>query len=201
MFRLRVTAFLAALVVSFPVAVPADEAPSAAPAGAAATAPADPPGSIRFVAQNRVATADGQFRRWKIASARIDEADPAKSEVVVVVDLASIDTANPKRDDHLRNPDFFDVARYPTATARLTGFRAAGADRYAVDVELDLHGTRKTFPVEFRVTDRAARRYAAETKIRRTDFGIGAPFNGLNPLSVDEEVVLRVEGTVPASAP
>ncbi|MFM7143070.1 MAG: YceI family protein [Alphaproteobacteria bacterium] len=195
-------AVLAALfALALPRVAPADE--TAAPAAAAAGQASDetPPGSIRFVAQNRVATADGQFRRWRVASAKIDEAHPEKSEVEVVVDLASLDTANQKRDDHLRNPDFFDVAKYPTATAKLRGFRTAGPDRYAVDVELDLHGAKKTFPMEFRVTDRAARRYAAETKIRRTDFGIGAPHSSLNPLSIDEEVVLRVEGVVPPAAP
>ena len=35
----------------------------------------------------------------------------------------------------------------------------------------------------------------------QTDFGIGAPHSSLNPLSVDEDVVLRVEGTVPPAAP
>ncbi|MBU6281836.1 YceI family protein [bacterium] len=199
MHRILPAALAAAFTLLLPVAARADEA--GAKAAATVAADATPPGSIRFVAQNKVATADGQFRRWKVASAKIDEGHPENSEVEVVVDLASIDTANQKRDDHLRNPDFFDTARFPTATARLRGFRPAGPDRFAVDVELDLHGTKKSFPMEFRVTDRAARRYAAETKIRRTDFGIGAPYSSLNPLSIDEEVVLRVEGTVPATAP
>ncbi len=200
----RVPATVLAVAIAFlsPVAARADGTAAPAAAAPATAVDAAPPGSIRFVAQNRVATADGQFRRWKIASAKIDEQHPENSEVEVVVDLASIDTANQKRDDHLRNPDFFDTSRFPTATARLRGFRPAGPDRFAVDVELDLHGTKKTFPMEFRLTDRAARRYAAETKIRRTDFGIGAPHSSLNPLSIDEEVVLRVEGTVPTvSAP
>lgn len=194
-------AIAAAFAFLLPSLALADGTAAPATAPAAADAAAAPPGSIRFVAQNRVATADGQFRRWKIASAKIDEQHPENSEVVVEVDVASIDTANQKRDDHLRAADFFEVARFPTATARLRGFRPAGPDRYAVDVELDLHGTKKTFPMEFRVTDRAARRYVAETKIRRTDFGIGSPHSSLNPLSVDEDVVLKVEGTVPTAAP
>ncbi len=43
----------------------------------------------------------------------IDEADLTKSNLSIQIDTASINTNNSKRDDHLRSPDFFDVATYP----------------------------------------------------------------------------------------
>src|SRR5919112_4181879 len=43
-----------------------------------------------------------------------DEANPAKSVVDISIDAASIDTRQEMRDNHLRSPDFFDVATYPT---------------------------------------------------------------------------------------
>ena len=116
-----------------------------------------------------------------------------------MVDLASIDTDSKRRDDHLRNADFFDVERFPTATARLSGFRPSGDGSYTADVALDLHGTTGSFPMKFRVTDRAARRFTGEATIKRTDFGIGAPHSSLNPLSVDQDVSVRVEAVVPAA--
>lgn len=169
--------------------------------GLAGAARADEPaGRIRFQARNSIVTADGEFRRWRIRSAEIDEATPARSAVEVEVDLASIDTANAKRDDHLRTADYFDVATYPVAVARLTGFRPAGENAWTADVDLDLHGTKRRFPMTFRVVDRAARRIAGDVVLKRTDFGIGAPKNTLNPMSIDEDVPVRVEAVVPTAA-
>ena len=43
----------------------------------------------------------------------IDDADLTKSSVTAAIDAKGIDTRNQKRDDHLRSPEFFDVAKYP----------------------------------------------------------------------------------------
>ena len=44
----------------------------------------------------------------------VDEEDPQRSKVDVTVDIASIDTRQEMRDNHLRSADFFDAANYPT---------------------------------------------------------------------------------------
>lgn len=82
-----------------------------------------PPGSITFVAENKVATANGVFREWKIVEAKIDEKNPAASRIELEIDLSSIDTGNTKRDDHLRNPDYFEVEKYPTASVVIDNVR------------------------------------------------------------------------------
>src|SRR5512140_3565211 len=59
-----------------------------------------------------VSTVRGQFEKVS-GTATIDEKDASKSKVAVAIDAATINTREPKRDTHLRSPDFFDVAKFP----------------------------------------------------------------------------------------
>jgi polyisoprenoid-binding protein YceI len=58
-----------------------------------------------------------------------------------VVDAASFDTKNQKRDDHLRSKDFFEVARYPTVEFTVDDVRSNGADRVVITGRLIVRGT------------------------------------------------------------
>jgi polyisoprenoid-binding protein YceI len=159
-----------------------------------------PRDAILFSARNLIVTAHGEFHRWRVRRASIDEDHPERSVVEVEVDLASVDTGIERRDEHLRTADFFDVERFPMALVTMEGFRLAegeGADRVAVDVTLDLHGVKRRFPMEFTIADRETRRISGEVTLRRTDFGIGGPVHRWNPLSVRDEVHVHVDATVP----
>jgi len=54
----------------------------------------------------------GEFKDFSI-DLNWDNQDPTNSSVEVRIDVASINTDNQKRDDHLRGPDFFDAENYP----------------------------------------------------------------------------------------
>ena len=157
----------------------------------------DAPGAITFVAQNKVATANGTFREWRILEAKIDEANPSASRIVLEIDLRSIDTGNAKRDDHLRNPDFFDVEKYPTASVVIDNVRYEGSDTFDADATLDLHGKQKTLPIRFRIDDRSKRRITAEFTINRMDFEVGSPYSSVNPLSIEEDIPMKVTAAIP----
>ena len=73
--------------------------------------------------------------------------EPLASSVEVSVPLASVDTRDAGRDEHLRSEDFFDVANHPVMTFRSTGVRPDGDD-YLVDGELTVRGVTKPLTLE-----------------------------------------------------
>lgn len=104
---------------------------------------------------------------------------PEDSGVEVTIDAASIDTGEPKRDEHLRSPDFLDVENHPTLTFRSTEVRRTGERTLEVDGDLTIRGVVRpvTLDVEYLgVTQdpwgntRAA--FSATTEIDREEFGI-----------------------------
>ena len=62
-----------------------------------------------------VSTVRGQFRQYR-GTVHIDPSDFASSTIEGEVDVASIDTGNTQRDDHLRTNDFFDAPSHPKIT-------------------------------------------------------------------------------------
>jgi len=80
----------------------------------------------------------------------VDRANPAASTVDFTVQTASIDTGEPKRDEHLRSADFFDVATHPKLTFKSTSVKPVGKDTYQVAGDLTMHGVTK--PVTLTVT-------------------------------------------------
>ncbi|PID78617.1 polyisoprenoid-binding protein [bacterium DOLZORAL124_64_63] len=69
---------------------------------------------------------------------------PDQWQVNATIDVASVDTGNAKRDDHLKNEDFFNVAQHPTIVFKSTGVKMDG-DEGKLMGDLTMHG--KTLPV------------------------------------------------------
>jgi polyisoprenoid-binding protein YceI len=100
------------------------------------------------------------------------------SGVNVEIDVATIDTHEPQRDEHLKSPDFHDVANYPKITFRSTDVSGT-PDAFKVRGDLTIRGTTREVVLdatfEGRGTDpRGNRRiaYEAHAKINRKDFGL-----------------------------
>ncbi|MFW5845700.1 MAG: YceI family protein, partial [Planctomycetota bacterium] len=113
-----------------------------------------------------------------------DPDDLATSAVDVTVQIASIDSADAKRDAHLRNADVFDAGTFPTMTFRGEGFRpvAGKENTYAVDGEITLRGISKPLSVEFvkigqgpqpMMDNRPAVGFQSQFILNRHDFGVG----------------------------
>ena len=88
-----------------------------------------------------IATVKGVFREFA-GTLEIGE-DLAASRASGTVQVASVDTNEAQRDEHLRSPDFFDVATYPELTFASTAIRPVDEDVFEIDGELTLHGVTK----------------------------------------------------------
>lgn len=80
----------------------------------------------------------------------LDPDDMTGSSVEVVIDVASIDTADEKRDEHLRSPDFFDAANHPKMTFSSTSVKKSGSGWVAVG-DLTIRGTTRQVELPFEI--------------------------------------------------
>lgn len=136
--------------------------------------------SISFSIDHMVVSeVEGSFDTLSGAITGFDGKDASKASVQVSVDVASIDTNNKDRDDHLRGADFFDVAQFPTATFQSKAIRQGAGGAYEVVGDFTLHGVTKelVIPVKFRGTvvdpwgnNRAG--FAGDVTINRQDYGL-----------------------------
>lgn len=133
--------------------------------------------------------------------------DPAHAEdasFVFVIDNASVDTGNTRRDNHLRSPDFFNVAQFPTTSFKSTGIEPAGDGTWRLRGELSLHGVTKEIEAELKwigegsFGGRERGGFEASFEIKRSDFGItqylGEDGGENGPLGNTVGVLISVEG-------
>lgn len=160
--------------------------------------PPAPVGTIEFVGKNLVATANGSFTSWKFTKFDVDADAIAESEVVVEVDVSSVDTGSKMRDEHLREPDFFDVARFPTASVRVFGARLidGSASRYTAQFEVTIRDVTKTLEGEIDLESGNPSRVKGRIVIDRTEFGVGEPYSRWNPLAIKERIPVEFSAEV-----
>lgn len=158
-----------------------------------------PPGYIRFVGENMIATANGEFEKWKITEAKVDPGDPSAGVVEIEIDVASLDTDNQKRDDHLRDPDFFEVAKYPKATVRVHSARKVSGtdDTYSATFDVTIRDVKKSIDGTFVVVSDQPPLVQGELTLNRNDFGVGEPHSSLNPMSIGDEIPISFQARLP----
>jgi polyisoprenoid-binding protein YceI len=125
-----------------------------------------------------LAKVHGGFTRLS-GSLKLNGRDLTQSSAEAVIETASIDTREPKRDEHLRSADFFDAQKFPTITFKSKGVRQAG-DGLQVTGDLNLHGVTREVQLEVEGLDTEAKDpwgnikigASATTKIKRKDFGL-----------------------------
>lgn len=133
-----------------------------------------------------------------------DPKNVAASKATASIPVPSINTADTKRDEHLKGPDFFDAAKYNEMTFATTSIEPVNAESFKANGNLTIRGVTK--PVVLDVTfggtakdpwgnERAA--FTATTKINRKDFGLTwskAIETGALVVGDDVSITLEIEG-------
>lgn len=111
----------------------------------------------------------------------LDEAAPANSSVEVSFAIDGLNTGVAALDEHLKKPDFFDAAKYPTATFKSTKVDVTGKDTANVTGNLTIHGVTKPVTLAVKLNKIGANMkgvktagFSATGQIKRSDFGMGA---------------------------
>lgn len=176
------------------------------PASPASTAPAEKPApkgealalngensKIGFTGSKVTGKHDGGFKNLT-GTIDLVNSKAEESSVTVEIDTTSIFSDADKLTEHLKSSDFFDTAKYPTASFKSTKIvadSAKGAGNYTVSGEFTIHGTTKSvsFPAKITVGD-AEVAVESEFSINRKDFGI--VYAGKTDDLIRDDVVLRL---------
>jgi polyisoprenoid-binding protein YceI len=150
-----------------------------------------------------ISTVRGAFTKVS-GSVEYDPTNPFKTSIDATIEAASVDTRVEMRDNDLRSPNYFDVAKYPTITFKSKSVEAAGEGKLKIVGDLTIHGTTKEVTLDVDgpsapVTDPRGNTHvgtSASTKIKRTDFGVG----GSNPM-VGEDITITIDVELVRPAP
>lgn len=136
--------------------------------------PVDPGSKVHFVIKNFAINTGGDFTGLK-GQIVFDPQQLATASFDVTVDANTVDTDSKMRDEHLRESDYFDVARFPTLRFRSTKVvPSSRAGRYYLFGELTIKGVTK--PVEFGFSATPSGNemtFDGSFKINRRDFQVG----------------------------
>jgi polyisoprenoid-binding protein YceI len=156
-----------------------------------------------------VSTVHGSFTNFS-GTIDFDEKEMANTKIDFLVKADSINTANAKRDEHLRSADFFDVAKYPEAKFVSKSVKANGKNKFLLQGDLTMHGITKPVKFDLRSLGKVKDPYGVEkqmfqasTSLSRKEFGLtynAALESGGMVLGDEVKLVIDVEAA-PKAAP
>lgn len=146
----------------------------------------------------------GRFTKVDEVAVQADAKTGKLSAVKATVAVASVDTGIAKRDEHLRAPDFFDAARFPTLTFVSKAVTIKG-DAVEVRGDLTIKGNTRSVvlsgeylgvrKVNFGGGDQLRAGYSLAAEINRKEFGLsfGGVTEGVSMVSDTVRIELEVE--------
>lgn len=156
--------------------------------------------TIAFKVRHMLGTAKGKFTKFN-GSIEVDREHPEKSSVVATIQAASIDTANAKRDDHLRTADFFNVRKYSEITFTSRRVKQTGPNAGEIVGDLTMHGVTRPITLSVQLlgdSESAAKNPTTRWRVttaplKRSDFGLGEGTGGSWMIGNDVSVEIEIQ--------
>lgn len=134
---------------------------------------------IQFAVRHMmISTVHGGFEKFS-GTIDFDEKDPVRSLLNVQIESASLNTKEPKRDEHLRSPDFFNVAQYPHMTYKSKSMKQTDATHGRITGDLTIRDVTREAVLDVEYGGQAkspwgtvSAGFTAQTKINRKDFNL-----------------------------
>ncbi|GAB4028258.1 YceI family protein [Spirosoma gilvum] len=144
-----------------------------------------------------LAEVDGKFTNFdvKMASSKDDFSD---AQIDLTADVNSVNTNQDRRDTHLKSPDFFDAAKYPTLSFKSKSISKVSANKYKLVGDLTMHGVTKPVTLDAVINGPVTNPQNKQTKagfkvtgeVKRADFSLGAAPTAV----VSDEIAIRATG-------
>ena len=147
---------------------------------------------IEFIIKNAGFNVSGSFNKADV-HILIDEANPANSSFLGVVQANSVRTGIDLRDTHLKEKAaFFDVQKYPTLTMKSVSVSQKSTGLYSVTWDLTMKGITRRFNsvVSAKVTNDVVN-LSTEVKVNRMDWKVGD-----SSLMMSDYVTIKLKATV-----
>lgn len=161
--------------------------------------------SVNFTITHMVVSeVAGSFKDFS-GDVKADKADFSDLSADFTIQIGSISTDNAQRDGHLKSPDFFDAAKFPTATFKSTKVTKVSDKKYTLEGDFTMRGVTKKVKWDVKYNGTVKDPYGntragfkAVTTINRKDYGVSwnkvLDAGGLT-LSEEVEITVNLEVT------
>jgi polyisoprenoid-binding protein YceI len=167
--------------------------PASTGTGATTTFAITPQNSkIEWTGSKVTGSHDGSFASFS-GTIGLGQGSMEMGSVTIDIDTTTLEATPEKLVNHLKSPDFFDVAKFPKARFASTAVKAGGEKgaTHTITGNLELHGVTKSvsFPATITVGTAAVDAKAIFT-INRKDFGLNYP--GKADDLIRDDVVIKL---------